>query len=159
MNIFGAAVSVPNGSQNTYGVSVTNSSSPGVGCNVRDVLLTFCCPDADGQPIPFVPPATAGCSRIPITSAPCNVNDPGANCTPTAAANAGLTFLADGSDNLFVSGLVCTINVKPGVTVAFAQANIDDYVLVETEAGIPQIGFSQVVPVDVVAPTPTNTPM
>jgi hypothetical protein len=51
------------------------------------------------------------------------------------------------------------IHTNPGVTVARAVAKIDDYVLVQTEAGVPQPGFAAFHDVEVIPPAPSNTPI
>jgi hypothetical protein len=87
----------------------------------------------------------------------CQVND-GATCTPTAEAEAGLFLPANGSNDKAIPGLKCVVHTNPGVTVARAVAKIDDYVLLQTEAGVPQPGFAASKDVIVIPPTPTPTP-
>lgn len=145
---------VPNGTTVPYEVDWQNNpSNHSDGCNVRDVRITFCCPGPDGNPLL----GPDGCTRIPVESAPCVVNDqPG--CTPTAEALAGLTLAAapisDPTHQLWKqTGLSCRISTNPGITRAQAQARIDDYVLVQnTEAGVLQPGFSQFQSVELLPP-------
>ena len=159
MNLNVSPPGAPPGSTIAYEVSVTNGTVKDGACNVRDVRVAFCCPGPDGNP----GPGPEGCTRVPVTTVPCEVNGI-ANCTPNADSSS-LTFPADDTGDIIVPGLLCTIGVNPGVTKARAEARIDDYVLLQTEAGVLQPGFSQFVDVALftltptpAGPTPTPTP-
>jgi hypothetical protein len=153
-------LAAPNGSLVTYLVQVSNN--PGGNsdaCDATDAFVTFCCPAANGLP----EPGPTGCTKIPVTQMTCQVND-GANCTPTAEALAGIDFPANGSNDKSVPGLQCLINVNPGVTMARAQAMVDDgYLLCQLPSpstGVPQPALPKLLDVIVIPPTetPTNTP-
>jgi hypothetical protein len=93
-----------------------------------------------------------------VTTSPCEVNGL-ADCTPTAGSS-NLSFPADGTGNITVPGLQCTINVNSGVTRARAEARVNGgYILEQTAAGVPQPELPKVIDVDVIgfAPTPTET--
>jgi hypothetical protein len=145
---------VPNGQPVTYQVDVTNGTVAQGACDVTGATVTFCCPGADGNPVP----GPAGCTNVPVTTSPCNVNNGPPNCTPTAGSS-NLSFPADDSGDITVPGLVCLINVNPGVVKARAKAQVNDgYILHQTAAGVPQPELPKLLDVDIVTPTPTNTP-
>ena len=149
---------VPNGSTVQYTVSVDNNTgNASDACDVNNAFLTFCCPAANGTP----EPGPSGCTRIPVASAPCNVND-GASCTPSALANAGIDFPAQAPRNpQLVTGLTCQIIVNTGVTTATASAQVNaGYLLCQQTGGVVQPALPKqiVVQVQSPTPTPTNTP-
>ena len=140
---------VPNGSTVTYEVELQNN--PGQlpdACDVRDAFVTFCCPGADGNPVP----GPAGCTNIPVTTSPCNVNG-AANCVPTAEATTGIGLSAtipSPDNDRVVPGLVCLIHVNPGVTTALAEVMVHDgYLSCQGSPGSPQLALGNILAVQV----------
>lgn len=153
INIDVTPASVPNGTMVEYTVMVTNGTVPQGACDVSHATVTFCCPGPDGNPVP----GPAGCTNVPVTTQPCEVNG-ASNCSPTAGS-ANLTFPADGSADITVPGLRCTINLNPGVTRARAKGQVNDgYILAQTAAGVPQPELGKLLDVFLIVPTPTTTP-
>ncbi|HVO24964.1 MAG TPA: hypothetical protein VMW56_15185 [Candidatus Margulisiibacteriota bacterium] len=151
---------VPNGSTVEYDVMVTNGTVAAGACDVSQATVTFCCPDANGNPIaapgaPTVLPP--GCTNVPVVTTPCNVNNGPPNCTATAGS-ANLSFPADDSGDIDVMNLTCLINVNPGVVKARAKAQVNDgYILAQTAAGVPQPELPKLLDIFIFTPTPTNT--
>ena len=149
---------VPNGSKATYTVDIVNIGAPANGCDVQKAFVIFCCPGADGNPVP----GPVGCTNVPVTTSPCIVND-GATCVATAEATTGIDLPADGSNNKTVVGLQCLINVDPGVTTALAEAIVKEgYLSCQSPSppGVPEPALGNIVSVKVMGsgPTPTVTP-
>jgi hypothetical protein len=160
---------VPNGEIARYTVDVVNNPAQNTdACDVETAFVTFCCPQADGQP-----PADSSspdCTRIPVTTVfptDCAVTDGGGipDCVPTSEADAGINFPADGTnDKVQIGHLTCRINVNPGVTSVTARAQVEaGYLLLQTggpidgvvQPALPKLLVLQVQPP---TPTPTNTP-
>jgi hypothetical protein len=147
---------VPNGEDANYTVDVRNNPlQQSDACDVRTAFVNFCCPGPDGQPVA----GPAGCTRIPVVTEPCNVNN-GADCVPTTEANTGIDFPADGSnDKVAIGHLVCRINTNPGVTTAQARAEVQaGYLLMQTAEGVVQPALPKLLDLTVQPPTPTSTP-
>jgi hypothetical protein len=138
----------------TYMVDIANNPANNAdACDVQDAFVKFCCPSANGNP----EPGPSGCTRIPVTTAPCDVNN-GATCTPTAEASAGIDFPASGSNDKMVTGLRCLINANPGLTQVTARAEVEaGYLLMQTAQGVPQPALPKELVLGIVTPTPTNT--
>jgi hypothetical protein len=144
---------VENGELAEYTVDVRNNPLSQVdACDVRAAFVQFCCPGADGNPGPE-------CTLLPVTSGPCLVNGPNANCAPTAEAMAGLDLPADGSNDKVNIALTCRVGlVSPGAEAAIARVAVEEgYLLMQTFEGLPQAERARVVPVLVSRPTPTPT--
>lgn len=153
-------LAVPNGSTVAYAVEVQNNPANLVdACDVTQAFVTFCCPGVDGNPVP----GPAGCTDVPVTTLPCNVNDT-ANCVPTAEATMGIDFPATGlaKNDKLVSGLVCSINVNPGVTNALAgvtlKAGYLSCQLPVPSTGVPEPALGNIVGVEVLVPPVSATP-
>ncbi|HVO24963.1 MAG TPA: hypothetical protein VMW56_15180 [Candidatus Margulisiibacteriota bacterium] len=154
INLNVSPAGLPNGQTATYEAMVVNGTVAQGACDVIDATVTFCCPGADGNPLP----GPMGCTNVPVTTSPCNVNNGPPNCVATAGSS-NLSFPADGTGNITVPGLNCLINVNPGVIKARAEARVNDgYILLQTATGVPQPELPKLLDVDIFTPTPTETP-
>lgn len=110
-------------------------------CDVEDAFVSLCCPGPDGDPFP----GPEGCTRIPVLTETCVVNNFG--CTPTAEAVAGIDLPASGVNDKSASGLVSRIRTNPGVTTVRAEARLEDGYLLcalpPPSTGEPQGGRSR----------------
>lgn len=141
-----------NGDKAVYQVMVSNGTVAEGACDVSHATVTFCCPGPDGNPLP----GPAGCIDVPIAVAPCDVNGD-SNCITAAGAD-NLSFPADGSQDIRVPGLQCTIVFNPGVTRARCKAQVNaGYILAQTPDGVPQPELPKLLDVFMITPTPTRT--
>lgn len=150
--------SVPNNSVVTYEVDFQNNPANSAdACDVNKATLTFCCPGADGNPVP----GPSGCVHIPVSDTmACNVNDGPPNCTACTGPFA-FSATAPGNPQTKVTGLQCLVNVTPGVLSATARAMVDSgYLLCQAAGGVVQPALPKDLVVQVLPPTftPTNTP-
>ncbi len=152
----GSSAIVTNNSIAQYRVDFQNNPAGNPdACDANLAFLTVCCPGPDGNPLP----GPSGCTHIPVTSQPCNINDGAPNCTACTGPFAFAAQPPDPSHTELSITVGCLVNVNPGVNSAGAEARIDSgYLMCQAAGGVIQPALAKQVFVLIATPTPTLTP-